>query len=242
MDKETGEPVIDANGNEVTSKETFTPDAADGSVTMKFTFDGSDLAGTAIVAFETVQYKDKDVFVHSDLNDADQTVFIPSVGTNATDGEDKTLATSGSVTVVDEVSYKNLIPGRKYVITGVLMSKKTGKPAQAGGKEITGRTTFTPDKKNGTELVTFTFNVSNLDAGEYVVFEELYEVTTGGQVLVGSHKDINDEAQTVTRPANPGKPGKPRTGDANNMFVWLFAGTAALAGIIAVLVKRRQNR
>ena len=72
-------------------------------------------------------------------------------------------------------------------------------------------------------------------------------MTADGQILVGSHKDLTDEAQTVTRPAAPGKPGKPgkpgnpRTGDMNNLFVWLFAGSAAFAGIIAVIIKKQKK-
>ena len=247
MDKETGEPVR-AGGKEVTAETSFMPEEADGSVIVPFTFDGSALAGKTTVAFETVSSEGKEVFVHADLTNDDQTVSLPFVETNATDAADgdRTLAASGTVTVVDEVLYRNLIPGKKYVITGVLMSRKTGRPAQAGGRDITGRITFTPPDRNGRETVPFTFAVTDLEAGEYVAFEELYELTADGQVLVGSHKDLADAAQTVTRPANPakpGRPGNPRTGDRNSLSVWIWmaAGAAALAGIIAVIIKKRKE-
>ncbi|MBP3884429.1 MAG: VaFE repeat-containing surface-anchored protein, partial [Olsenella sp.] len=51
VDRETGRPVTDADGNAVTSSRTFSPEAPSGTVDIEFTADGSLLAGRTVVAF-----------------------------------------------------------------------------------------------------------------------------------------------------------------------------------------------
>ena len=185
MDKSTEKPLL-INGKEVTSEKTFVAKEASGSVTLTFTFDASALAGKSIVAYETMYYDGKEVFTHADLTDRDQTIDFPSVKTEAKDKKDgdKTINPTGTVTLVDKVTYTNLEPGKKYVVTGMLMSKSTGNVARSGGKDITGQASFTAKDKDGTVEVEFKFNASDLKTGDYVVFEELYEVSavTGGKV------------------------------------------------------------
>ena len=60
----------------MTAEKQFVPETADGIVSMKFTFNGADLAGKTVVAFETVSSGGKEVFVHADLEDEDQTVKL----------------------------------------------------------------------------------------------------------------------------------------------------------------------
>ena len=242
MDKETGSPVI-IDGKPLTSVKAFTPDTADGSVIIEFTFNGADLAGRSVVAFETVDSNGKEVFVHADLSDEDQTVDFPEVHTSAVDKKDgdREISYKGTVHVEDTVEYRNLMPGTKYCVRGVLMSKSTGQPATAGGKEITGETVFTASEKDGTVRVTFTFNSSDLKDGEYVVFETVYEISaeTGDENVVGSHRDINDAAQTVKRHTPP---GTPRTGDDSDMWIWLSVFGVALAGAAgAVIIRKKKN-
>lgn len=241
MDKETGRPVI-VNGAEVTASRDFVPDSADGSVIVEFKFDGSALAGRSVVAFETVTSNGKEVFVHADLEDEDQTVEFPEVHTSAVDKKDgdRQISHKGTVQIVDKVTYKNLTPGTRYHVSGVLMDKNTRQPAKSGGREIVGETTFTASEKDGEVSVTFSFNSSDLKDGEYVVFEELYEVNaeTGDENVVGTHMDINDAAQTVKRHTPP---GNPKTGDDNDMLIWLAAFGAAAAGVTAAVIIRKRK-
>ena len=87
--------------------------------------------------------------------------------------------------------------------------------------------------------VEFTFDSSKLAAGEYVVFETLYEINaeTGDENIVGSHWDLNDEAQTVKRPSPPGA----RTGDDSDMGAWCLVLMAAIAGIAGVIFYRKRR-
>ena len=76
MDKSTGKQFL-VDGKEVCSEVTFTPETADGEVTVSFTFDGSVITKeTEIVAFETLYRDETEIAVHADIDDKDQTVTI----------------------------------------------------------------------------------------------------------------------------------------------------------------------
>lgn len=76
MDKSTGKAFL-VDGKEVCSEVTFTPETADGEVTVSFTFDGSAITkDTEIVVFETLYRAKTEIAVHSDIDDKDQTVTI----------------------------------------------------------------------------------------------------------------------------------------------------------------------
>jgi LPXTG-motif cell wall-anchored protein len=76
MDKATGKAFL-VDGKEVCSEVTFTPEAADGEVTVSFTFDGSVInKDTEIVVFETLYRDGTEIAVHADIDDKNQTVTI----------------------------------------------------------------------------------------------------------------------------------------------------------------------
>ena len=66
MNKATGEAVL-IDGKKVTASTTFTPEKAEGSVDIVFEFDASAIAGTTVVAFESMEYKGIEVAVHAAL-------------------------------------------------------------------------------------------------------------------------------------------------------------------------------
>ena len=76
MDKATGKAFL-VDGEEIRSEVTFTPETADGEVTVSFTFDGSVITKeTEIVAFETLYHEGTEIAVHADIEDENQTVTI----------------------------------------------------------------------------------------------------------------------------------------------------------------------
>lgn len=75
-DKSTGKQFL-VGGKEVCSEVTFTPETADGEVTVSFTFDGSVItADTEIVVFEALYREGTEIAVHADIEDENQTVTI----------------------------------------------------------------------------------------------------------------------------------------------------------------------
>lgn len=76
MDKSTGKQFL-VDGKEVCSEVTFTPETADGEVTVSFTFDGSVITKeTEIVVFETLYREETEIAVHANIEDENQTVTI----------------------------------------------------------------------------------------------------------------------------------------------------------------------
>ena len=117
MDKETKEP-LQADGKPITATTTFTPEDASGSIELTFTFDGSILSGKTIVVFESLTYQEKEIAVHADIEDHEQSIYFPGIGTTAkdkADGDQEAVATK-EVTIIDTVSYQNLTkqPKRKF--------------------------------------------------------------------------------------------------------------------------------
>ena len=125
-----------------------------------------------------------------------------SIATSAHDGTDgdSVLPCSETATIVDRVSYANLIAGREYTITGTLMDKGTGKALlDEAGNPHTASTTFTPDSSLGFIEMRFELPTTELQESTIVVFEEV--LLEGRSVAV--HADIEDQDQSVTvaRPA-----------------------------------------
>lgn len=237
MDKETGKALVlktndeENEDNTITAETTFTPETSDGVVEVKFTFDGSTLKNKDIVFFEKMYYgADFIVAEHSDIEDLDQTVVFPEIKTLASVlGTGDKVVTTDNATVVDEVSYKNLIPGKKYELNAKLMTQD--------GKTVvgTGTASFVPVTPNGTAKV----NIEVTKASQYngkslVVFEEV----TLNDGVVGEHKDLTDNDQTVT----VNVPKAPSTGDTNNFALYFLALLAGIGGIVATFAKKKQNK
>ena len=133
MDKETGKEVKDDNGDVITSKTTFTAEDTSGEVVVTFKFSGVKLAGKTLVAFESVEYGDQVLAVHEDIEDEEQTVYLPKLGTKATDQdtESKNSYADDKITIIDEASYENLVPGETYKVVGTIMNQKDGSIVKA---------------------------------------------------------------------------------------------------------------
>ena len=248
--KELPAKMVSSEGDPI-GEHVFSPGSKDGSEKIRFEVDATGLEGRSIVMFETLEYIDQEfgirtaIVIHEDINDEDQTLNFPEVRTTATDKKDgdHEIACKGNVTVSDNVEYRNLTPGAKYRVSGILMNRSTGETARAGGKEITGEAVFTAKQKNGTVKVNFTFDSSKLKEGDYVVFETLYEINaqTGDGNIVGSHCDLKDASQTVRRPSTPKPQGNPATGDNSDPAVWLAAAMASVIGIAAAVCFGRKR-
>ena len=172
------------------------------------------------------------------MEDENQTVKVrvPKLKTKATIDGKKKVEADKEITIVDTVTYQNLTPGKEYVVQGILMDKKTGKPYLADGKKVRTEAAFVPEKKNGKIELAFTFDGSGIKKDtEIVVFETLYR---DGVELV-AHADIKDKGQTVT--IVPPAPVIPQTGDSSMTGLWLGLGAIALGGLISLFFIRKKK-
>lgn len=178
---------------------------------------------------------------------------VPAIHTTATvDGSHEALAIR-KVTLVDTVSYSNLIIGKTYTVSGSLMDRETGKAVlDAQNSPVTASTTFTATAENGSVDVIFNFDASGLAQHSVVVFESL---TKDGETCA-IHADLADEGQTVRFEMPIGKitltdqptlgghllSGNPLTGDMFNAILWIALGTTALLGMGVVICVARTHK
>jgi len=218
MDKATGEPVRDTAGCPVAVERTFVAEDVRGFVELVFTFDATALAGDVVV-FESVYREGTDELVakHEDIDDYYQTVGVyrPLIGTSLSDADDgdKEIVAGPTVTLVDTIAYKDLVPGREYTAVGTLMvagdepaplmrpvtdasgAPVLGEDGQPLTEPVTAEVSFVPDAATGTVEVAFEFPGSAVEPGaSLVAYEKLYRVG----VEVAAHEDPDDPAQTVT--------------------------------------------
>ena len=215
---------------------------------------------------------------HEDFNDQNQTVHVVEIGTTLTGPDSAKTLTNTTTTLTDTVVCKGLIPGRKYLLTGELMSK--AKNASTG---ITGKAEFTAKATEQTVTVEFkNADLSSFSDDSLVAFETLYgyKISTdglpggktestpntpngnngnstpsgntpnGGQdrYEVTTHKNINDEAQTVTvkkpnESTHPGGNGNiPPVKTSDTVKGILYLAVVAVAAVVLVLAIRKKGK
>jgi|GEM_PF-6771978 len=168
-DKETGESIHDADGNEVVGSTAFTAESVNGTVTVPFSFTITKEmweTGFTIVAFEEVKSGSdsgedtKPVAIHYDITDEAQTLYAPAVHTfasrvesgnvaavsedaeNYDEADAKLCYADGKVTITDFVKLTNLMPNTEYRVVGVLMDSDTGEKLLIDDMEVTAETTY----------------------------------------------------------------------------------------------------
>lgn len=199
MRQDTGEPLLDAEGNEITASTTFTAEQTDGTVDIVFTFDASLLQGKTVVAFEDVYCENIPVGFHKDITDKEQSVHYPDVHTTASDKESgtKVVCADEKAVIKDEVQVTNIISGNTYTIIGHLVYQENGEKVLVDGKPVTGTTTFTATEPDMLVEVDFTFDARKIGGKDVVVFERLFDAN---ESLIAKHEDKDDEGQTVIIP------------------------------------------
>ena len=263
LKEENAELLID--GKRVESDYTFVADSEKMKVEVSYTFDASELGGQNLVTFEELYdlknpEEPKKVAEHKDIDDEGQTVLITerkiSIHTTATDKNGKKEIEAGKdLTIVDTVTLEGLEIGTKYKLSGWQMIKEENAKLLIDGKEVTNDYEFTADKENMEVQIEFTFDGSTLGGKQLVTFEELYDMTNPEEPKkVTEHKDINDEGQTVTikevpetpTPETPGTTTKtsnpPKTGDTENVALWIAILVLSAAGITGVRIWNKKKQ
>lgn len=249
-DRETNEPIENALFGLFNSDETeFTEDnailTAESDKDGVFTFENIPYGNWIICELKAADgYLENTEIHHVQINSNEQIIEInvvndriPELKTTATVDGKKEVTAGGKIAIDDVVEFKHLIPGKEYVIKGILMDKSTVKPFKVDGKEITSEVKFIPEKSNGTVTVTFTFDSSEIKKEtDIVVFESLYR----DGVEIATHADIKDEGQMVT--VKIPAPKTPKTGDERNYGVWIGLSAIALGGAFSALILKIKSR
>lgn len=147
MVKSTGQPLLDANGNQVTGHREFTPSSPNGTIDVSIHLDtnyvmslvenGTLSAPVDLVCFETLSftattdvtpyhqwYDENPITEHKEIDDLGQTVRVAEVHTGVYDNQTLSQVASdgpngdGYAVIVDHVHYEGLAPGHTYTMRG----------------------------------------------------------------------------------------------------------------------------
>ena len=210
MDKGTGKPYVDHDGNSYSKSVEFTPEGSDGTVEVKFEKVKISYEYKAVVVFEKLMdtKTSAQIAVHENINDEEQTVYRPYASTVASaKGNSKIIpVTSGKTKISDKVMYKGFTPGKTYLAVATLY-KTDGTQIMNDGIPVTNSIQFTPEKSDGTVTVPLEFKLDSLKFGESVViFENIIDVATDDEKQAGTqerdieivrHNDLNNKDQTL---------------------------------------------
>ena len=223
------------DGEEVRASHTFVPSSSSGYVDLSFTVNVPYVTETGydkLVVFEEL-YAGPGVLIalHADINDADQTIDIPDL-TSSAHGQagERSIAPSEDAVIIDTVYYSGLIPGNEYRMETDLMNYSTGE----SDAHVT--TVFVPQSNDGSVDVTISFDASSYTSEKLVVFESVYDNSSGA--LVKSHCDWEERSQTLTFIPQTGLVYDPVYHDIG----CAVASSGAVAGVIwFVLIRRRKE-
>lgn len=205
MNEETGEPILDVDGNKVTATAEFTPTEANGTAYVYFTCDASkvDFRDKATVIYEELSYNKITLAVHKDLNDKNQQLFFPSVTSsfvNTATGEHKSLY-GKNMKQDDTVNLTKLPVGEKITVVDELHNKDTGKILSVEGKEVKESREVDVTNESMSLIFSHSFDGTKADLinkngnlSDIVAFVYVYDANGH---LIASEEDLTNTEQTI---------------------------------------------
>lgn len=215
IDRSTGKPYLDSDGNSYKKQIEFVPGSPNGYVDVGFEDVSVPIEPIELVVFETLRVRNdiRPIAVHEDINDKDQTLSRASCNTYATTLRgDKAFLKNSTVTIVDHVNYENLEAGHTYYAKAALF-KSDGTGVVSHGNNVFAIQEFVPEQESGTVDVSIKFNSSELESGDRVVVtENIFDVSTEAEIEQGiqladvqvlTHEDLNNMDQSLSVSAIP---------------------------------------
>lgn len=206
VDKETGEAIKDADGNDVKTEQFLIPGANSGTESISVTFSQpEDLAGVTAVVFEEIR-KGTVYGLHNDINDAAQTVsFIDMIDTYAVNAETfaKEIPADPGQSIYEAVKLAGLRDDTQYKLEGAAYwfdeEGNAVSVVDGSGEPVT----VTIDNPGTEEVMIFEdIDASDLGGRDIVVYQTLYGRKNGSDdwAVAFEHYEADDEDQTVHVP------------------------------------------
>lgn len=196
--------IIDRDTNKIIAyKESaeFAVENNSGSIEVAFGELASEaLCGHTLVVYEELVEKNTGlvVAIHRDINDKNQTIYIPAVKTSAkSDNGTKNIAAAKNQVIIDEISYSNLEPEKNYVLKSFVVDKISGKVLENAGKKAEYERNISINGQTGEIETRLELDATGCEGKTLVIYEEIY---TENGVLLCAHRDINDKNQTIYVP------------------------------------------
>lgn len=97
------------------------------------------------------------------------------------------------INIVDEVFLQNLVIGKYYTLSGILMNKETHEALLIHGETVSASTGFVAKEHDIKLDLIFNFDIEKVNTSALVVYQQLYEEG----ILIAEHRDIEAESQTL---------------------------------------------
>ena len=190
--------VYSQSAKKAVSKEfsqSFTPDAASGSVELQMEF-AADSAGQKFYVINRLQSGDTVLAAFDGEKDPSRYLSYPAISGTASVGDTnaKELQAGTESVIVSTVRYSGLQTGEAYTITGTLLNRETGEPLTENGHPITASASVTPRTEEGTVSLQFKLDTSKLAGCTVVVAAELKK----GELLLASEDATDNVLQSVS--------------------------------------------
>lgn len=125
-------------------------------------------------------------------------VIAPTIKTVLADQYgDKVVDFDAKVTLVDTVTYKNLIVGGKYESVLTLVNSEGFALLDDDGNPLTATVTFTAKETEQVVTPTITFNGKDIQGIDIIAFNDLYRITNSHKALVAQEHNVNASDQTI---------------------------------------------
>lgn len=221
IDRETGNPAVDANGTPVQNTENTikqqSSSTGEGDWNIKYSFDATGCGNHIYVSYVEVYLADELVLEYKNRNDWRESFYIPEITTKMWDdktGVDVTYAEE-TVKVHDTITYRKLMPGTRYKVETRLVNMETGETLlDVNGNPVTKETIKTVAVADGEMTVDIEFPavirddkgdiVKSLAGTIFVCYEKIYieqgQEGSGKWVLVANHEEFWDKNQRIYMP------------------------------------------
>lgn len=185
IDVDTGEPILDPNGNVLTNTHDFTSKTHRGTESVPLEIDGPSVLGKRLGVRVTLALDGHTLGTHDTGKDCQ--VTVPKITSEARLAQtDEQLPTDEPVTIIETVVYDGLVPGTTYVIKGAVRDGESGMVildegnATLDGTEAT--VEVTPNNPSGTVELSYTFDKSAL-AGRTIVTCDVMTRKDDGRII-----------------------------------------------------------
>ncbi len=156
INKETGEVLLDLEGNELVATTTFVPESSDGTAYVNFVVNTDSIIDGAsncfdLVCFEILRQGERVLVIHANINDNDQTVHIGPEPTNTPTPTPPTNTPTPEITPYDTPSVTpSVTPGNTPSITTAITPNIT--PELTPGTSVTPHPSTPPVPTTGEDV------------------------------------------------------------------------------------------
>ena len=218
----TGEPVMDAEGNPFTVKNSFIPETSDGSTEILIDVDCGMLKGTRITVYEEVWLDGVLIASHCDPDDLDQTLSVPDLITQASHSEKD----EDGYILKDLVQLQGFNRDDEVEITATVMDYESGRPlTDENGNTVASTVTVLGSEEE--MEIEIRVSAELIEDRKVVFFEE--GRMNGSERIMVTHNDWENRDQTIFIESVP------ETGDENMLAIYVGLLGLSLCGSSAIL-------